>query len=113
MPEELSGYLIGGRIHVKDNSNALAFSRIRSFQFQHNGGGEILVPQIGKFIILTDIHHPPQIFNQASVGIIRRCLIKESPAIGVGVKENLHGINDRRLSAAGMSGKEVDLLIKG
>ena len=57
VPEETAGYLIGGCLHIKDNSHTLALARIASFQLQHNGGGKILVAQIGKLVVFTDIYH--------------------------------------------------------
>ena len=57
VPEEAAGYLIGGGLHIKDNSHAMALARIASFQLQHNGGGEVLVAQIGKFVVVADIYH--------------------------------------------------------
>ena len=113
MPEEHTADLIGGRLHIKHHAHALADAGIRLAQLQHDGTGEILVAQIGKAVVLSDIDHAAQILNQASVGIIGSRLVKKAAAIGIGIQHNLHGINDRRLSASGMPRKKVDPVVKG
>ena len=113
MPEETSRYLIGRCIHIEYNAHALAFFRIRALQLQNNGAGEILIPQVSELIVLSNVHHAPQILNQVPVGVIRGRLIEKSAAIGVGIEHNLHGVNHRGLSAAGMPGKKVNLPVKG
>ncbi len=108
VPEEHSGNLIGGRLHIKHHADALTLSCVSPPKLQHDSGREIAVPQIGKIIVLPDIDHSPQVLNQVPVRIISRRLVKKSPAVGVGVEDDLHGVNDRGLSAAGMAGEKID-----
>ena len=95
MPEKHPGNLIGDRLHIEHDAHALALPRIRPRQFQHNGTGKILISQIGKVIVLSNIDHTPQVLDQASVRIIRRRLIEKSASIGVGVQHDLQRIDHR------------------
>ena len=113
MPEKHPRNLIRSCLHIEDHAHALAFSCICPRKLQHNGAGKILVAQIGEFLILPDIHHSPEILNQASVRVVRRRLIEKSPSVRVCVQHNLHGVNDRGFPAPGVAGEEIDPLMKG
>ena len=112
MPEEKSADLIGRSLHVEHDSDALLFSRISLFKLQHDRTGKVLVSQIFRLIILTDIHHSPEIFDQRAVRIICRRLVKESPAVCIGIEHDLDRIDYSGFSASRMSGKEVYTLIE-
>ena len=112
MPEKQPPNLIGGSLHIKNNAHALLFLAPCLHKFQDNSGREIFVPQILGFVVLPDIYHSPKILNQRTVRIVRRCFVEKSAPIGVRIQHNLHGIDDRRLPTSGMSGKEIDFLVK-
>ena len=112
MPEEQTANFIGGGVHVKDHADALLLLRGALLHFQHDGRGKVPISPIGNLVIFTDVDHAPQVLDQASVGVIRRRLVKEAPAIGIGVQDDLHGVDDRGLAAAGMSGEKVDALVE-
>ena len=112
MPEEQAADLIGGRLHIEGHADALLFPCDTVLHLQYNGGGKILIPPVGYLIILADIDHTPQILDEASIRIVRRRLVKEAPAVCVGIKDDLHGVNDRGLSASGMSREKVDAFVQ-
>ena len=100
MPEETSGNFIGSCVYIKDNTDTLIFFCAGLLHFQYNGRTEILVAQIGKFIIFPDIYHTAQIFDQATVRVISSSLVKEAAAVCIGIKDQLQCVNNRRLSAS-------------
>ena len=108
MPEKQPGNLIGGSLHVKNDSDTLFCSGNRLFKLQHDRCRKISVSDIFSLIIVSHRNHASQIFDQAPVRVIGRRLVEKSSPVRVGVQNDLKGIDDRRFSAAGMSGKEID-----
>ena len=100
MPEEKPAHLIGRRLHIKDHAHTFFLSGTAVGEFQHNGTGEILIPQILGFIVVADIDHAPQIFDQCPVRIIGGRLIKESPPLSIGLQHDLKGIDHRGFPAS-------------
>ncbi len=113
MPEKHTADLIGRSLHIKDHTHALTVSGIRLTQFQHDRTGKILISQIGKAVIISDVDHTAQIFDQTAIRIVCGRLIKKAAAIGIGIQHDLQGINDCRFSASGMAGKKIDSFLKG
>ena len=112
MPEKHTTDLIRSSLDIKNNAYTLTGSGICLSKFQHDGTGKILISQIRKAVIFSDIDHAAQILDQTSVRIICRCLIKKATAVCIGIKHDLHGINDGRFSTSGMPGKKIDPIIK-
>ena len=100
MPEEQTADFIGGGIHVENHTYAFLFPASGLLQLQHNGGGKITVPLVFRLVIFPDIDHASQVFQQASVRIIRSRLIKKAPSVGIGIEHNLHGVNDGGFAAS-------------
>ncbi len=113
MPEKYPADLVGGSLHIKHHSHTLTLPGVRSFKLQDNRAGKIAVPQVGKIVVLSDIDHTPKILDEAAVRVVSGRLVKKAPAVRIGIEHDLHGVNDRGFTAPGMSGKEIDSLMKG
>ena len=113
MPEKHPGNFIGSSLHIKHHPYTLTLSGISPSKLQYNRGRKIGVPQIGKAVVLSDINHTSQIFNQAPVGIISSSLVEKTPAVRIGVKHDLHGVNHCGFAASGMAGKKINSFMEG
>ena len=101
---------IGRCIHIKGHADGLAAACVRAAQLHYDGGGKITVSHILVFIVLADIHHTPEIFDQTAVRIIRGSLVKEATPVGIRIEQNLQGIDHGGFPAPGMPGKKVNPL---
>ena len=113
MPEEEAADLVGGRLHVKDDARRTPAPRWRCVV----NSSTMVVEKFWflrywKLVVFADVDHAPQILDQAPVRVIGCRLVEEAPAVRVGVQDDLHGVNDRRLAAARMSGEKVDFLVQ-
>ena len=104
--------LIAVHIDIEDHTHAEGILRLHMTKFQHDIAGEILIAEITDLIVVTDSLHAAQILHQTAVGVFLSRLIKEVFTVGVGVEHQLHGVDDGGLATAGVTSKEVDLLIE-
>ena len=112
MPEKQPADFIGCCFHIENNAHAFLFTAPGLLQLQDDGGGKIVVSFVFSLVVFPDIDHAAQVFQQASVRIVRCRFVEKTPAVGIRIQDDLHGVDDRRFAASGMAGKKVDAFVQ-